>query len=296
VKKFSILTATYNRESKLHALYESLCMQTFEDFEWIVVDDGSVDNTASVVKSWCDAKLIDIQYVKQGNGGKHRALNRGMSMVNGDWVAIIDSDDSVTPDCLERVARSIEKANLDLKTEIAGVVFLSKYASGKVVGSSFPHKEYIGKTYEYYSEYKLTGDKFDFYRSSVLREFPFPEFYGENFLAEGIVWNRINKKYDCLFVNEALQIVEYQEDGLSGNSIMLRIKSPNGAAALYSEGMTLNVPVLKKLRYASNYYRFKYHGGVACAVKGFSWLKLVGACVGLGLYMKDKLLFSGALK
>lgn len=292
MKKFSILTATYNRATTLPKLYASLCRQEFIDFEWVIVDDGSLDDTEHVVGKWIKDSKVEIKYFKQSNGGKHRALNAGMKLIDSEWVAIIDSDDYITDDCLDRAAYYIKDLSLDADGSIAGLIFLSQTADGEVVGDSFPFDIYKGKTYEYYGRYRIKGDKFDFYKTSVLKKFPFPEFEKEKFIAEGVVWNRINKKYNCWFVNEAHQVVEYQEGGLSWNSIKLRSESPNGAVTLYAEGIDLNVSLVAKLKYASNYFRFIFHGGKSILLDKFSCILIAGVLVGALLYVKDKFYLS----
>ncbi len=256
--QFSIITATYNRADTLKRLYESLCKQTQSNFVWVIVDDGSSDTTDALVNRWMHEAAIPIKYIYQENSGKHRAINLGMQSVQSTWAAIVDSDDWLTNDCLERASYFIDKYQLSTRKDVAGLVFLSKDMSGTIVGDKFPFDVYEGKTYSYYEKYKLKGDKFDFYKVAALKEFPFPEIEGEKFISEGVSWNRINKKYKTLFVNEAHQYVEYQLGGLSDSSLRIRSACPKGACLCYREGALLDVGVYKKSKYIINYYRFLF--------------------------------------
>ena len=287
---FSILTATYNREGLLSDLYSSLCDQNIP-IQWVVVDDGSTDGTHDLILSMNNANL-DIHYVFQENSGKHRALNLGLEYVKNKWVAIIDSDDQISKGCLRAVLGHIERLGATTNPEIAGMIFNSIQKNGRLIGTEFPFYEYRGKTYQYYDKYKIKGDKFDFYKLSALQEFPFPVFDGEKFISESVVWSRINDKYDCYFINEAYQIVEYQSGGLSDLSFISRANSPTGACLLYAEAVTRPTTMLKKVRSLVNYFRFFFHGGMGGLnfwSTGLFLLAPLSLPLGYILYFMDRL-------
>lgn len=268
MKTFCIITATYNRAHTIGKLYSSLCNQGFTDFTWIVVDDGSVDNTEELINSWKKQAKFEILYIHQANKGKHRAINNGVKHADSLWCAVIDSDDWITDNCLERTVSVIDAYKINQTSKIAAIIFLSKYPDESIVGSRFPLPVYIGKTYSYYNKRKIKGDKFDFYKTDALKKNPFPEIDGEKFISEGIVWNRINREYNSIFVDEAHQYVEYQCDGLSAASILHRASSPLGACLGYRESIELDAGIKKKVLSIINYYRFR----IRCDKKKLSML------------------------
>lgn len=156
--KFTIFTPTYNREKLLKKLYESLKKQTYKDFEWIIVDDGSTDNTKEVVDKFLNEKILDIKYFYKANGGKQRAYNFGVEKAKGELFICLDSDDEYVENGLEIILKYWEKyekleetdsenriKNLknNKNCEIAGMGYLSIYPDGKIIGTEFPENEMI---------------------------------------------------------------------------------------------------------------------------------------------------------
>lgn len=215
----SILTPTYNRAYILHKLYESLLRQSDLDFEWIIIDDGSTDNTEELVKKWkIENKLFSIYYYRKENGGKHTAINYGMQYINSDYTFIVDSDDYLTNDAIELIHSWITPVANNLKfAGVSGLRGTSERPKDRIGG--FPDNEYYidssnldrGKNF-------LHGDKAEVYKTNILKKYPFPEFKGENFLTESIVWNEIaNDGYIIRWYNEIIWICEYLDDGLTKN-------------------------------------------------------------------------------
>ncbi|MCS0378415.1 glycosyltransferase family 2 protein [Vibrio diabolicus] len=287
MKKFSILTATYNRDELLKQLYNSLLCQSYRDFEWVIVDDGSSDNTEVMVSAWREVGDLNIKYIKQKNKGKHRALNVGIKECQSQWTAIIDSDDYLTPIALSRASEIIDSESLDENENIAALIFTSIFKDGSVVGDEFPFYKYTGKTFEYYNKYNIKGDKFDYYKTDILKKHTFPEIKNEKFISEGIVWNRVNSKYDSLFINEGHQVVEYQTSGLSSNSVKARANNPFGSMLVYKESLYLNVGFKRKIRILINYYRFGFHAGGVYPIKSSLFLKLIVIPIAFLMYKKD---------
>jgi len=212
----TIMTPTYNRAYILPKLYESLCSQSDLGFEWVVIDDGSTDNTQELVTQWQNIAPFQIIYKKQPNGGKHRAINEGAKLSNYDWFEILDSDDMLTPTAIERYRYWIKTIEDD--DSIAGIFGLSAYIStGKVVGD-YPKKYalYIDAPTTHRKRLKLWGDNDNVIRTSILRKYPFPEFEGENFMMESVLYDSISKDgYRFRYINEVTRLVEYLPDGLT---------------------------------------------------------------------------------
>lgn len=212
----TILTPTYNRAYILHKAYNSLKQQTLFDFEWIIVDDGSSDETEKLVKSWIKSNnSFDIVYHKQKNGGKHRAVNNGVKLSKYDYIMILDSDDYLTDDAVEKVHYWI--STISNSSEIVGVAGFRGYENGTTLGKSLPRR-YIDITSLQRKKYKLMSDKVEVYKTEIMKKFPFPEFEGENFLRESASWDRIAQAgYKLRYFNEIIYICEYIEDGLTKN-------------------------------------------------------------------------------
>jgi len=254
----TVLTPTYNRAKLLERLYQSLCQQTYQDFEWIVVNDGSKDNTDEVVQSFLAEKKINILYIKQENGGKHRAVNRGVKEAHGELLFIADSDDWLLPNSLETVAEMYQDiANDHL---FAGVCGLDVYADGTVIGGGMPQDVIDCNAIDIRMIHHVGGDLKEVFKTDVLREIPFPEIEGESFCPEVAVWNRIAKKYKLRYFNKPIYMVEYQPEGITSNITKARMKSPIASTTCYQEMMEFDIPLKTKIRSAINYWRFRSCG------------------------------------
>lgn len=270
----TVFTPTYNRAHLLPRVYESLCKQTIKDFEWVIVDDGSVDDTKSVVEKLSvmsyelsDAENHDvrtqnlelrtntIRYFYQENGGKHRAINRGVKEARGELFFIVDSDDMLPPDALETVAKAYEGIRDDCS--FAGVCGLDGTFEGKVIGSGLPTEVIDDTSIAVRFKYGVTGDMKEVFRTSVLREFPFPEIDGERFCPEMLVWNRIATRYKLRYFNRVIYLAEYQADGLTSGIVKVRMKSPVASMMTYAEMTEYPVPFNVKVKAAINYWRFR---------------------------------------
>ncbi|MBE6878296.1 MAG: glycosyltransferase [Ruminococcaceae bacterium] len=238
----TVFTPTYNRGYTLGGLYESLENQTCFDFEWLIVDDGSTDNTEQMVKSWLDNGKFAVRYFKKANGGKQSAINCGLQMAQGEYFWIIDSDDTVTPNGVESCLRWLD--SLPEKEKFAGVGGLRGDKSGGIIGTTF-EGEYLDATTLERAANNIGGDKSEVFITSVLKEFPFPEFSGEKFVPEALVWNRIARAgYKIRWFNEIVHITEYLDDGLTKNTDRLLIKNWQGYS-LYVKELVLGPACIK---------------------------------------------------
>ena len=225
--RITVFTPTYNRGYIIENLYHSLQRQTFLDFEWIVIDDGSNDNTEELCTAWCkEANHFEIIYQKTENGGKHRAINKGIQMARGDLFFIVDSDDYLTDDALERV--DYWENSIQDKSIFCGICGLKGRASNKLIGSTFDGN-YADMTMLERSANGVTGDKAEVFYTKILRKYPFPEFPGEKFVTECVVWDKIAfDGYKFRFFNEIIYICEYLADGLTAHYYQLIHSSPKG--------------------------------------------------------------------
>lgn len=230
----TVFTPTYNRAYILPELYKSLQAQTNKDFEWLVVDDGSTDDTEALFEEWIKEPSFPVRYIKQGNGGKHRAINRGVKEAKGELFFIVDSDDTLTSDAIELI-RYYNKKIIDTY-DIGGLCFRKKgIETGKTLGDAFPEKILECSSLDLAYKYRLNCDKAEIFKNCVLEEFPFPEYSNENFIPEALVWNRIADKYKLLCVDKGIYNCEYLEDGLTKNFGKNIRKNPRGFSLFYYE-------------------------------------------------------------
>lgn len=225
--KVTIITPTYNRGKKLQELYKSLIKQTNKEFMWLIIDDGSNDNTEKIVKELINQNMLRIEYYKKQNGGKHTALNMGIRKIQTDLTFIVDSDDWLEQNAIERICAYHEK--YENNTKICGYSFLRKYSNGNINGKMFKENEMIE---DYVSarinRHDTHSDKAEVWKTKCLKEYPFPEFKDEKFLGEDVIWIQLAMKYKMVFINEAIYVSEYLEDGLTQNRRKNNIQSPNG--------------------------------------------------------------------
>jgi glycosyltransferase involved in cell wall biosynthesis len=292
---FSVFTATYNRADTIERVYRSLEAQTFRDFEWIVVDDGSTDGTAALIERWKQEADFPIRYFWQENRGKHVAINRGVREARGALFLGIDSDDACVPSALERLHHHWESIPQDQRRHFSAVTALCHDQTGALVGTAFPYPVTDSDSLEVFYRFKATGDKWGFQRTAVLREFPFPELPG--FVPEGTVWAKIARRYRTRYVNEPLLINYRDRPSLSRGWRPFRL--PIGMRLLYLAVLNEQLDYLKYAplefcRSGMNYARFSFHLGIGVwrqqADLATATGKLLGAHTlpaGAALYARD---------
>ena len=240
--RITVFTPTYNRAYCLTRLFNSLVQQTYKDFEWVIVDDGSTDNTEDLVESFQEQRVgFPIIYKKTTNGGKHRAINQGMELINGEMVLLMDSDDWLREDALELVIKIDDSIPEEDKCKYAGIQGLCVHTDGEVVGKTFDGN-YVDCTAIECRKYNIFGDKAEIYYTKVLKQYPFPEIDGEKFLTERLVWNKIAKDgYLIRYFNEGIYFCEYLEDGLSHSGNVLYSKNPKQWAMAIRQDYDLGI-------------------------------------------------------
>lgn len=224
--KLTILTPTYNRGYILDRLYMSLLNQTDNDFEWLIVDDGSTDDTLNIVESFKKDNKLKIRYIRQENGGKHRALNTGIREIESDLIFIVDSDDYLLPEAVHEISRIHQEFGYD--KSICGYSFLRCFPNLNINGSKFKTSPYISDYVSCRINEGVDGDKAEVYKTSVLKKYPFLEVPNENFLFEDYVWIQMANSYKTVHVNISIYVGDYLEDGLTKNIDKKKISNPIG--------------------------------------------------------------------
>ena len=288
----SILTPTYNRGKLLLPLYDSLKNLTFEDFEWLIVDDGSEDDTEQYALSWIAHNIenveFPIRYIKKSNGGKHTAINRGVREASGELILILDSDDTLPVDSLATIAQYYEQCKG--YKDCAGVCGLMAHHDGQLIGSGFPKEPMYESAlqFRYAEKGNVTGDLLEVYKTSVMREFPFPEIENEKFCPESLVWNRIANKYKLFCFNKIVYYRDYLEGGLTSKIVRIRMNSPIASTMTYAEMLDYDISLKWKIRSAINYWRFRYCiKNKALKAPDVKWYWRLFQIIGLLMHLKD---------
>lgn len=284
----TVFTPTYNREHLLSRLYKSLCEQKFTDFEWLIIDDGSRDKTEEMVKRLINDNQhqFKIRYIYKDNRGKHTAVNLGTHKAKGDLFFIVDSDDVLSNNALEVVADKWQKVKDNPK--IAGVVGLDyDRNTNQVIGSGLPQDTILCNAMEIRYQHHVTGDLKEVFRTSVLRQFPFPEIPEERFCPEQLCWFRIAQRFKLYYFNIPIYCVEYQSDGITSVITKARMKSPIASMMTYAELTTYDVPLKERIKAAINYWRFRFCKHTTTQFPHLTMLLNVFAPLGWLMHLRD---------
>lgn len=231
--KITVFTPTYNRAYILENLYRSLQRQSYGDFEWLVVDDGSCDGTEALFDRWRrEENPFPIRYVRQENGGKCRAINHGLKLARGELFFTVDSDDYLTDDALEKVARW--EAELPKDQKYCGFAGNLGTAPNVTPNKPLPGDFFDGTAFDRHGI--VDGERASVFYTDIHRRYLYPEFPGEKFMTEAVTWNRMaNDGYRMRFFNDIIWIFEYKEDGLTRSGYDLFLRNPQGTGLFFRE-------------------------------------------------------------
>lgn len=232
----SIITPSYNRGNMLKNCFESLRFQSNYDFEWIVVDDGSMDDTRSVMEYISNEHIpFEIRYIWKENGGKHTALNAAHPYIHGKYVLILDSDDTLTSDAVETVLNGWSK--YDANADIGIVIFLKQLSDGTICARG-KEEDIVIDVLNQKRICNVASDCCEVIRTELFKKYPFPVFDGERFLAETALWYRAGLDAKCVYINKPIYICEYLEGGLTKSGKKMRIRNCHGG--MYTSYLRMN--------------------------------------------------------
>lgn len=244
----SIVTPTFNRGYILGACYQSLLRQTCKDFEWIVVDDGSSDNTEELVNSFITENKIDIKYVRQENGGKHIAHNTGAEYAQGEMFLCLDSDDQLTEDAVAFAKECWQENKVD---GIVGILAKRGAISDRQpICGMWQEGLQSATMFDLCNKYGFSGDTALFFKTEILKKEKFISFAGERFIPETALYCEIDEYGEMLLVDKVLYLTEYLPDGLTAKYHTLLRKNPNGTAYTYYQQLCMSHSKKQKLKYA----------------------------------------------
>lgn len=265
----TVFTPTFNRAYTLERLFKSLMEQSCRDFEWVVVDDGSNDNTRELLETFSQTATFPMRYEVQENSGKHVAINRGAAIATGEWFFIVDSDDWLPEDSIEINSRYLSQVAED--HSFAGVSGARARADGsvlisagktlddceKVIQERFALKYIDATSQDFRCKYNMPGERAEIVRTSLVREFPFPAFAGEKFVSEYYLWQSISEKgLKLRWFSTPTYCGDYLGDGLSTNLDKVMLKSPLGRSFIDNFVLRSHAPIAMKLKSAVNYTRY----------------------------------------
>ena len=242
----TVFTPAYNRGYTIHKCYESLKRQTNKNFVWLVIDDGSTDNTKEIIDGYIREEKINIKYIYQENQGMHGAHNTAYENIDTELNVCIDSDDYMPDDAVEKIISFWNKNKSD---KLAGFIGLDAYENGEIIGTRIPNEIKETTLFDLYYKHKVTGDKKIVYRTELSKKYPYPLFEGEKYVGLAYKYYKLDEEYKLATLNEVLCIVEYMEDGSSRNMLNQYRKNPKGFAFYRIENMkNPNASLIFKLK------------------------------------------------
>lgn len=250
-KKLTVFTPTYNRSNLLPRCYQSMVNQTSKDFIWMVIDDGSSDNTHELVEKWQLEGIVEIQYYYKENGGIHTAYNEAISHISTELCVCVDSDDWLVDTAVQTILYFWDKDGSD---EIAGILGLDCFSDGKVVGDALPNIREINLIDLAIGKYKIkNGDRTNVVRTELYKKFaPMKVFDGEKFFNPHYMHLQISQEYDFLVLNKRLKVIEYQADGMSKAILYQYYNSPNSFAEIRKQ----------HLSFADSKFKYKFRNSI----------------------------------
>lgn len=294
----SIVTPSYNRGYILPKLYNSLLKnkESYSDFEWVIVDDGSNDDTKEVVDKWIKKGDIKIRYYKQKNGGKMSALNYGIPKTKGDIIIEVDSDDYLRDDALKTIMDYW--SDVEKNEKIYGALFRKSFEGQEVdAKNSFPFEKKISRLFDLYMKSNFDKDAALVFKGDIRRRFNHKLEHNERFVTEARMYNEMDKRYEGLLcINKPIMVCEYLEDGYSKNIDKLFRNNPYGYKCYFKECLSMDlsgIPFKKRLYLIKHYILFSYmtntsKGKTIKEVTGAFNKLLVSILVIPGYYMSKK--------
>lgn len=229
----TVFTPTYNRAYILENLYRSLQRQTCAEFEWLIVDDGSSDNTGQLVESWQqEGNPFSIRYHRQENGGKCRAINTGLQLAEGRLFLNVDSDDYLTDDAIEKVL--FWESRLPAEGKFCAVAGNLGTGPQETPNTPLPGEYFDGNAFDRYGV--VEGERAFAFYTEIHRQYLYPDCPGEKFMTEAVTWNRMaHDGYRIRFYNDIIWIYEYKPDGLTQAGDRLFWENPQGTGIFFRE-------------------------------------------------------------
>lgn len=261
MNKITIFTPTYNRKELLKECYKSLKKQKDQKFEWLIIDDGSTDETSSLIDNFKKEAKFKINYYYKENGGKHTAQNLALEKCNTKYFLILDSDDILSENAILILNKKIQE--IDNDDEISGIIGNKAFKNGKIIGKKMPKVNKLSGL-ELYQKHKFNGETLRLYKTEIIKKYPYPVIKNEKFMAENIVFDKIDTKYKMKVIEEILYFCEYQENGYSNNINKIKHNNPIGYSYSLKSAAETAIILNKKINWTILYIiwckRFRIKG------------------------------------
>ena len=288
----TVITPTYNRAHTLKKCFDSLVNQTCSDFQWLIIDDGSTDETEALLDGLKNDARLPFDYVLKENGGKHTAINVSHKYIKGKYVVVLDSDDTLTPDAVETIINEWKKYDSDKSVNI--LYFYKKTPQNEFL-CYVKNPNTVTKTYRVRRLSNMhSRDCCDVFRAEMFKKYPFPVFSGERFIGEGAAFLNIELAGKGVYVDKSFYVCEYLDDGLTKAGRRLRITNPLGGRYNANVYMNRQLPFVIRLKNSLLYNCYDGFAGISLKKSlkeaDYPFLVLVGFFPGrlLYLYWKKK--------
>lgn len=253
----TVFTPVFNRAKSIRAVYDSLCVQSDMDFEWLVINDGSTDRTGEILEEIVRThqKKFTINYIKKQNEGLNRTINRALDLAKGTLLMRLDSDDVALPEAIALIHKKY--ALIKDNPKLCAVAFCSLRFDGKLNGFHPFETDFRSDFTSFRYIHNGRGDRSEVMKVDVFRNNKFPEYEGENFCPEALVWNRIAKEYDCIYAIEAIYKKGFDDDSITAKIYATLKRCCQGSCTLYFEALNNDrIPFKGRLGSAVRYYRY----------------------------------------
>ena len=280
MKTLGIITTTYNRDYCIHQVYESLRKQQCKDFMWLVVDDGSDDNTKEIIQGYIAEGIIEIEYIYQENQGMTAARNTAYENIYTEICTIIDSDDWMEDGGVEKIINYWKAYGSE---SVAGIIALNRRTDGDLSARNLPQGIKQCTLFDLHEKYKCKGDKKLIYRTDIAKKYPYPRFEGEKVFPASYKFRLIDLDYEMLLMNDTVCIVDVNESGLSFDILNQYRKNPKGFSFYRNEMMRISNNPLYRIRQAIHYIASSKFSNDSQYIRNASKKLYVLLCLPLGL-------------
>lgn len=271
----SIFTPTYNRAYKLNDIYEGLKKQPSKEYEWLIVDDGSTDETEEVVSQLQKESIIQIKYLKKKNGGKHTAHNTAVDIARGKMFMCLDSDDLLDDNAIGTLIDTIKECTSD-----EGIIAYKCDLNNKLLSDKFPEVYRVDDTYALGRKYGCRGEFVLIYPTELLKKNKFPVFENEKFLTESVLYDRL--KCSMRLLPEIIEVCEYQTDGLTSNLNRIMQNNPTGYCLYFMQRIDMQESIKERMITIGKYLCFKHLSKTKKVTYAGKYSVLVRFCYPLG--------------
>ena len=260
-KKLTYFTPTYNREDLLKILYKSLRNQTNNNFTWLIIDDGSTDNTKKIVNDFICENKIDIKYIYKDNGGKNTAIDLAHQLCETEYIACVDSDDFLSKDATNVLYSYFDKI---MDSDIVGIVGRRAHYDGVPFNNNWANEPEKIMFYDISKKYNYVEDTFLIFKTNIVKNYTFPKIEKEKFITEAVLYQQFLYDYKILMIPECLYLAEYQEIGYTSQGLSLFFKNPQGH--LYN---------IKQNIYIGRKYKWKFSIIIYNCAKYYAWKRIL---------------------